>query len=74
MVASGYIRRFIGISRNCPVIFAGAAEFAAGDHAGELLDEEAALAAAAQAEFADELLVAGALIGGTGDSIEQIAV
>ena len=57
-----------------PHIFAGAGEFAAGDQAGELLYEQTTLAATAEAEFADELFVAGLATGGAADAGQQVAV
>jgi hypothetical protein len=41
-----------------------------GGEAGEVLDEEAAFASSGQREFADELLVAGALAGRAFDAAE----
>ena len=49
-------------------------EGAAGGDAGELFEEEAAFAASAEAEFADELFVAGALSGGALDASDQFAI
>ena len=49
-------------------------EVAAEGDTGELLEEETALAAAAQAELADELLVAGAVGRGTVDEADELAV
>ena len=49
-------------------------EVAAGGDAGELLEQEAALAAAAEAELADELFVAGAAAGGALDAADELAV
>jgi hypothetical protein len=51
-----------------------AGEVTAGDHAGELFDEEAALATAAQAQLADQLLVARAATGGAADARQKITV
>jgi hypothetical protein len=42
----------------------------AGGDASELFEEQAALAASAEAELADELLVAGALAGGAFDAAD----
>jgi hypothetical protein len=42
--------------------------------AGELLLQQAALASSAEAEFAYQLLVSGALPRGTPDAIEEFAV
>ncbi len=42
--------------------------------AGEVLDEQAAIATSGQREFADELLVAGALAGRAFDAAKEFAV
>ena len=57
-----------------PVIAVGFDQFAAGGHAVELFEQHAAFPAATQAQFADQLLVAGALAGGTFDTVEEFAV
>jgi hypothetical protein len=61
-------------ARESPLIVIGADEIAAGGHARELLLEQAALASSAEAEFADELLVSGALSRGSADAVEELAV
>jgi hypothetical protein len=60
--------------REAPVIAVGFDEGAARGKAGELLEEQATLAATAQAEFADQLFVASTTAGGAADACEQIAV
>ena len=65
-------RAFSGFKH--PVVIVGLGEFAAGGEAGEVLEEETAFAAAGEREFADELLVAGALAGRALDATEQVAV
>ena len=49
-------------------------EMAGGGEAGEMFEEQAAFAASAEREFADELLVSGALVRGSLDVAEQFAV
>ena len=49
-------------------------QFAARGHAVELFEQQATLSAAAQAQFANQLLVAGALAGRTFDTAEEFAV
>ena len=49
-------------------------ELAACGKAGQLLEQEAALAPAAQAEFADQLLVSSLLAGGGSDARHQFPI
>ena len=53
-----------------PTLFAVDNELFGGDKAGELVDEETALAPTAQTQLADKLLVARALCGGARDACE----
>ena len=59
-------------SGNAPVLAIGLDEVAAGGHAGELLEEQTALAAAAEAEFAHQLLVSGFAAGGACDAVAAV--
>ena len=49
-------------------------KLAAEGEAGQLLKEKPALAPAAQAQFADQLLVTGLLAGRGGDAGQQFAI
>ena len=49
-------------------------QVAARGEAGQLLQQQAPLAAAAQAQFAHQLLVAGLGAGGAGDARDQFAI
>ena len=49
-------------------------EIAGGGEAGEVFEEQTAFAASAERELADELLVSGALAGGSLDLAEEFAV
>jgi hypothetical protein len=60
--------------RECPMIAVRPDQLAAGSHAIELFQQHAALAAAPQPQFPDQLLVAGALAGGTFNAMEEFAV
>ncbi|MFL6428166.1 MAG: hypothetical protein ACJ71S_07980, partial [Acidobacteriaceae bacterium] len=60
--------------REAPVVAAGLDEIAASAEAGELLQEKAAFAASAEAQFANQLFVTGTAAGGAADASEQIAV
>jgi hypothetical protein len=64
----------LGCLRKAPVVAVGFDQGTARGEASKLFEEEPALAATAEAEFADKLLVAGAPSGGTGDAGEKIAV
>ena len=57
-----------------PLLAVGFDEMAGGGEAGEMFEEEAAFAASAERELADELLVSGALAGGSLDAAEEFAV
>ena len=69
--AGGFFGRGVGEG---PVAGVELDQVAAEGDAGELLEQEAALAAAAEAEFADELLVAGAGVGAALDQADEFAV
>ncbi len=66
------------VARGClgkrPVIAVRLDQFAAGGHAVELFQQHAAFAPATQPQFANQLLVAGALAGGTLNTVEEFAV
>ncbi len=57
-----------------PVIAVRFNQFAPRGHAVELFDQHTALSPAAQAQFANQLLVAGSLARGTFDTMEEFAV
>ena len=59
---------------NAPVLAIELDELAAGSEPGKLLEQQTPLAAAAQAEFADQLLVSGFSAGRGGDPREQFAI
>ena len=61
-------------SGKAPVLAVELDELAADGEAGQVLEEETALAAAAKRELADQLLVSGLLAGGGGDAGEQLAI
>ncbi len=66
------------VARGClgqgPVITVWFDQFAARGHAVELFEQHAAFAAPTQPQFANQLLVAGALAGRTFDAVEKFAV
>jgi len=57
-----------------PVVAVELGEVAGGGEAGELLDEQAAVAASGKRKLANELLIAGALAGGAFDAAKKLAV
>ena len=57
-----------------PVIAVRFNQFAPRGHAVELFDQHTTLSPAAQAQFADQLFVAGPLAGRTFDTMEEFAV
>ena len=59
---------------NAPVLAVELGEFAAHGQAGELLQQQTPLAAAAQAQLAHKLLVSGFAAGGAGDPRHQFAI
>ncbi len=63
-----------GRARDAPVIAVEVGELAAHGEALQLIEEQAALAAAAEAELADKLLVAGFAAGRAGDARDQVAI
>ena len=56
------------------MIAIGLDQSAARGEAGELFKQETTFAAAAEAQFADQLLITGTAAGGAADACEQIAV
>jgi hypothetical protein len=56
------------------VIAVGLDQFAARGHAIELFEQHTALAPATQAQFADQLLVAGTVAGRAFNSMKEFAV
>ncbi len=60
--------------RNRPRVVTRAHEFAAGDQAGELLEQKSTLASTTEAEFADELFVSGFTASGAANPGEQVSV
>ena len=63
-----------GRARDGPVIAVEVGELAAHGEALQLIEEQTALAAAAQAELADKLFVAGFAAGRAGDARDQVAI
>jgi len=59
---------------NAPVLFVELDEGAASGEAGQMFEEQAPLAPAGQAEFADKLLVSGLAAGGSGDARHQVTI
>jgi hypothetical protein len=57
-----------------PVVAIGLDQGAARGEAGKLLEQETTLAAATEAQFADELFVTGTAAGGAADAGKQIAI
>src|SRR6202012_1650297 len=60
--------------RNAPVLAIGFDQVAARGHAGELFEEKTPFAAAAEAKFANQLLVSGFGAGRTCDMRQQFAI
>jgi hypothetical protein len=56
------------------MIAVGLDKFAPGGHAVQLFQQHAAFPASAEAQFAHQLLVPGALAGGTFNAVEELAV
>jgi hypothetical protein len=69
--ASGLLGRGTG---HRPLLVVDLDQLASGVDAGELFEEKAALAAAAEAELASEVLVSGAAVGRALYAADQIAV
>jgi hypothetical protein len=71
-------RRSSGLCRDrggeTPVVGVDLDQGSAGGDACELLEEEAALSSSAEAEFANELLIACALAGGAFDEPDELAI
>jgi hypothetical protein len=71
--ACALICRFVG-SADGPDFAVELGQCSAGGEAGELLEQETAFAAAAEAELGDELLVAGAVAGGALNAAQQVLI
>ena len=63
-----------GLPGDAPVLAIGLDEIAARGHAGELLQQQAAFASAAEAKLADQLLVSGFAAGGARNLRQQFPI
>ena len=72
--AGGKVVAGSGGAGQAPLLAIELDELAARGKAGKLLEQQAPLAPAAQAELADQLLVSGFAAGGAGDAGHQLAI